>query len=128
MTKEETIQSYMMKLDISREEAEQLWKDDHNEVVTPEMAEMERKAKSIKRYEKSDAPRKKAVRERKVDPVKIEIIDTIAKNLTRVIIIGEKEDYGPEDIHILKPEKEITFSLLGEQYSVTLTKHRPPKK
>ena len=58
MTKEEEIKRYMEKLEISREEAEQLWEDDHEDTVLPEVAEMEKKAKKLRRYEKSDAPRK----------------------------------------------------------------------
>lgn len=39
-SKEMDILNYMKKLDISREEAEQLWQDDLDDVVTPDMAEM----------------------------------------------------------------------------------------
>ena len=126
MTKEQEIKNYMEKLDISREEAEQLWKDDHDDIVTPEMAEMEKKAKQIKRYEKSDTPRKKAVRERKPDEIKREIIATVANNLSRCWF-----DDIPMNtchlIHVVNPEKEITFRVGEDDYSITLTKHRPKK-
>ena len=40
MTKEQEILNYMKKLDISREEAEQLWEDDHEGYESPEMVEI----------------------------------------------------------------------------------------
>ena len=129
LTKEQEIKSYMSLLGISKREAEKLWEDDHSDEVLPEVAEMEKKAKEIKRYEKSDAPRKKTERKRKEDPIKREIISTLAKNLTRVVIDGEGEElFTPDPIFIENPEKEITFMLCGESYSVTLTKHRPKKE
>ena len=67
MTKEQEILNSMKKLQISRKEAEELYLADREGIITPEMAEMERKAKKIKRYEKSDKQRKPISRERKVD-------------------------------------------------------------
>lgn len=127
MTKEQEIQKYMDKLGITKAEAEQLWQDDHEDYVSPEMAEMEKKAKQIKRYEKSDTPRKKTSRERKPDPDKREIISTVAKNLERCVF-DRVDDYDLcVDIKILKPEREITFRVGSDEYSLVLTKHRPKK-
>ena len=92
-----------------------------------EMAKMELNEKANRRYEKSDTPRKQTERKKKEDPIKREIISTLAKNLTRIVIEGEEEDYFPSPIFIENPEKEISFQLMGESYSVTLTKHRPKK-
>ena len=128
MTREQEVQKYMDKLGITKEEAEQLWQDDHDDVVTPEMAEMEKKAKQIKRYEKSDAPRKKTSRERKPAPDKREIISTVARNLERCVF-DRVDDYALcLDITILKPEREITFRVGSDEYSLVLTKHRPRKE
>ena len=93
-----------------------------------EMAQMELDAKQVKRYEQSDKPRKKKTVTRKVDEAKVEIIATIAQNLTRVIYSEGETDYLAENIVILKPEREITFTLNGDSYSITLTKHRPKKQ
>lgn len=118
MTREEEIKRYMEKLEISREEAEQLWKDDHDDVVTPEMAEMERKAKKIKRYEKSDTPRKKAERTRKVDAEKYFLLNLLYNSLEAdELVLGEK-----------KNEAEFNFTYHGQDFTVKLIKHRPPKK
>ena len=118
MTKEEEIKRNMTKLGISREEAEELYTSDHEDIVTPEMAEMERKAKKLKRYEKSDKPRKQSEKVRKVDETKKRFINCI-----RVLLEGLHAEVEP-----LKNESELHFTFEGEQYTVKLIKHRPPKK
>lgn len=115
--KEKEIQKYMDALGISREEAEQLWQDDHDDVITPEMAEMERKAKQIKRYEKSDAPRKKTTKERKVDADKKELLSLLIEGLTKKY---------PRMVQV-KNEAEFSFTFNENSYTVKLIKHRAPK-
>lgn len=115
MSKENDILNYMKKLDISREEAEQLWQDDHDEVVTPEMEEMEKKAKQIRRYEKSDAPKK--VRERKVDAEKKNIL-----SCCRVLVEG----LGGV-VSKVNNEADFSFTFNGNLYTLKLVKHRAPK-
>ena len=96
MTKEQEIQKYMEKLDISREEAEQLWEDDHEGYESPEMVEMEKKAKQLKRYEKSGVAKKRTPKERKVDEEK--------KHLVM---------YGFQ--RIVKDEKELAVELYSHE-------------
>lgn len=83
-----------------------------------EMAEMEIKANGIRRYEKSDKPRKTAKKERKIDETKKRIL-TDCKILL--------EGLGA-DITNVKTETEITFNFDNEEYSLKLIKHRPKKK
>lgn len=116
--KEKEIQKYMDALGISREETEQLWQDDHDDVVTPEMEEMERKAKQIKRYEKSDAPRKKTTKERKVDTDKKELLSLLIEGLTKKY---------PRMVSV-KNEAEFSFNFKENSYTVKLIKHRPTAK
>ena len=97
---------------VTREEAEK-------------MAKMELKASENRHYEQSEKPRKAVKKERKIDEIKREIIETIAQNLDRCCF-GE-ELSTVVDVVILKPEKEITFKVGEDEYSVTLTKHRPKK-
>ena len=54
-------------------------------------------------------------RERKVDAGKVNIVNLLADTL---------KVYNPT---IVKPEREIAFSIDGIEYSVTLTKHRAKK-
>ena len=91
---------------VTREEAE-------------EMAKMEMNAnKDIKRYEQGEKPRKKTEKVRKVDEEKKVLLQNVKNTL---------EDLGAKIIYI-KTETEVTFAYNGNDYTVKLTKHRPPKK
>jgi hypothetical protein len=84
-----------------------------------EMAEMEIKADSIKNYTQSDVekkPRKK--REVKKDPTKISFIHYLEEWLLTTSV---------EDVTIVNEQKEIAFRINGEDYSLSLIKHRPKK-
>ena len=117
MTKEQEIKRNMELLDLTREEAEELYLSDHEDIVTPEMAEMERKAKAIKRYEKSDAPRKKTSKERKID---------FDKQFLLNLLIDAVNSETP--VNKVKTETEFSFSFRENEYSVKLIKHRPKKQ
>lgn len=85
---------------VTREEAE-------------EMAEMEIKAKDIKSYAQAEKPKTKKTKERKVDEDKL----TILKRIKALL-----EGYGYE----VELEKEVALHF--EDYTLKLTRHRPPKK
>ena len=131
---EKQIIKMMNTLKISREEAIDLIREDEeidrmsmSEVdndLTPEQKKAKKKATNTT-GDKTKRSYTFTKRERKPDDVKREIIDTIAHNLDRACC-GE-DLVSPSNIQIVKPEKEITFELFGEAYSVTLTKHRKPK-
>ena len=91
---------------VTREEAE-------------EMAEMELKDKKNRRYETADKPKEKKKREVKLDDVKVEFI----KELVSIF------DYQKmaNEVQIVNPQREISFRIGEDNYSLTLTKHRPPK-
>lgn len=90
---------------VTREEAE-------------EMAEMEIKANGIKRYEKSDKPRKAVKKERKVDATKKRLLMDC-----KILLEG----LGAEILGV-KTETEVIFTFEGEEYSLKLIKHRPKKE
>ena len=130
MTKEQEILNYMKKLDISREEAEQLWEDDHEGYESPEMVEMEKKAKQLKRYEKSGTVKKRTPKKKEKDPIKREIISTVVNNLSRCVFdtLKDPECFNePHLIHVRNPERYIDFKVGEDSYTITLTKHRAPK-
>ena len=66
-----------------------------------------------RRYVKSDKPREKAERVRKVDEEKKVILEKLMS-----VIDAEK---------IVKNEAEFSFNLNGTDYTVKLVKHRPKK-
>lgn len=111
MTKEQSIQTYMAQLSISREEAEQLWQDDHDDYIG-DGEQYEKKAKQTRRYETTEKKKKK--RTAKKDAEKLRIINILNQALI---------DSGFDAI-VTNPQRQIDF----EKFTVTLTKHRPPKK
>ena len=115
--KEKEIQKYMEKLGISKEEAEQLWKDDHEDFESPEMKEMKRKAKKINRREKSDAPRKKSVKERKVDEEKKRLLTNC-----RILVEGMGGVVTKTN-----NEADFSFDFNDYHYTMKLIRHRDPK-
>lgn len=131
---EKQIEKMMATLHLTREEAIDLIREDE-EVDKMAMSEVDNDLTKEQKKAKKDATkttgdkRKRAYtftkRERKPDAVKREIIETIAHNLDRCCF-GEALTTCA-DIQIVKPEKEITFKVGDDEYSVTLTKHRKPK-
>jgi hypothetical protein len=115
--KEKEIKKYMDKLGISYEEAEQLWEDDQEDYIGEEGEQMTEKAKALKRYEKADTKRKKSTRERKVDTVKKHLLDLIVEGLKGSVECVEYQN-----------EVSISFKYGEDNYSVKLTRHRPPKE
>lgn len=131
---EKQIQKMMTTLHLSREEAIDLIREDEQvdkmtmSEVDNDLTKEQRKAKKEATTTTGDKRKRSYTftkRERKPDDVKREIIATIAHNLDRCCF-GE-ELSTVTDVVVLKPEKEITFKVGGDEYSVTLTKHRKPK-
>lgn len=112
------IKKLMTSLDISKDEAIEVWLDDNNYTDNEEAEAMTQKAKANRRYEKSDAPRKKTVRERKVDAEKGGLLTAIKTAV---------EAFGGI-VSSVKNEAEFSFTYNGNSYTVKLVKHRPPKK
>lgn len=94
------------------------------EAEAMEMAEMEMKAKGIKNYVHSiEADKKpKAKQEVKLDDTKVRLVKMLA-----TLLGGMSVTDNIEDVTISNPQKEITFHIGSDEYSVTLTKHRPKK-
>lgn len=122
MTREQQIEQYMKSLQISREEAEQLYEDDQEDYIGEEGEQMTEKAKEIRRYEQSAEKKERKPREKKIDREKVEIIDFL---YTEMLNSGHVEF---KETTVKNEQKEITFRIGENEYSLTLTKHRPPKK
>ena len=110
MDKEKLIKEIMKDLECTREEAE-------------EVAEMEIKAKGIKRYEKAEEQKPRKKREIKLDEEKVSIIELVFDLLDNSFHLPTLNN-----VAITNPQREITFKVGQNEYSLTLTKHRPPKK
>lgn len=114
--KEKAILDYMKKLDISREEAEQLFEDDENDFIGEEGEQMTKQAKKAGRHYEQKGERKKSTRERKVDTDKHELMQCVQFGIKEIV----------QNLQI-KTENECSFSFNGCEYSLKIIKHRPKK-
>lgn len=110
------------------EDAERAWWDEQVE-SDPEVGkltpEAEAVSKAMRKGQAVDAYGKTRKRERKPDEVKREVITTVAQNLPRCWLSDGAVKVT--DITTENPEREIRFRIGSDLYSLTLTKHRPPK-
>lgn len=115
--KEKTIQLYMSKLDLSREEAEQMWQDEQEDNLPDLTAEQKAVAKEMAQADrkKESTPRK---RERKPDNDKRELIKKLKELL---------DSTADEVCKVTNPEREIEFNYNNNRYRLTLSKPRKEK-
>lgn len=120
---EARIEKLMSTLNCSRDEAIEIIKEDE-EIDGMSMKEVnadltEEQKKAVKAATKTGTKKRTAVkRERKIDPVKKQLINNI-----RILLEGMKANVEP-----LTNETDLHFTYEGASYSIKLTKHRPPKK
>ena len=115
---EKKIKLMMKNLDLTREEAIQLLKDDENDVsvdLTPEQQKVAKKMAQGDR-KKEELPRK---RERKPDDAK--------RHLMRIIEIAIGHNPEVTEFTMSNIEREATFRFNGELFRITLMKPREKK-
>ena len=110
--KEETIQKYMKNLDLSREEAEQMWNDEQEDNLPELTADQKAVEKEMRQADrkKESTPRK---RERKADDDKRFLITKINDALHLYACAS-----------VVNPEREIEIIYKGNRYRLTLSKPR----
>ena len=115
------IEKNMRLLDISKDEAIQMWLEDNDYATNEVVEELTKKAKENKINHEARAEKRNKVtkRERKPDEEKQLIVAEIAK------FLAEKEGFSVE---IRNKEREISLIVGENDYSITLTKHRTKKK
>ena len=130
MPDEKWIQSTMKTLDLTREEAIEMWCDDHD-IDMGKAKEFDldpEKQKVVKQMTKAGGKARATEskpRERKPNEEKREIIKYLAYSL------GECDKFSEnfaESVETVNVEREITFKIGENAYSLTLTLHRKPKK
>ena len=114
--KEKMIQTYMAKLDLSREEAEQMWQDEQEDNLPDLTAEQKQVVKEMTQADRKveTAPRK---RERKPDDDKRLLIAALVDCLVD----------GADEVEVINPEREIAFTYNSNRYRLTLSKPRGKK-
>lgn len=126
MPDEKWIQSTMKTLDLTREEALEMWCDDHD-IDMGKAKEFDldpEKQKVVKQMTKAGGKARSAEtkpRERKPNEEKREIIQNLKDSMKDYAIFADS-------VEIVNPEREITFKIGENAYSLTLTLHRKPKK
>ena len=115
----------MQNLGVSKMEAVQLWLEDNGVEKNEELETLDQEAKKTKiQHGAGDKKRTSATRERKPNLEKQNIIAALASILA--------DDNSPngltiENIKIVKPEREISFQIKENSYSLMLTCHRKGK-
>lgn len=113
-------------LELTKEEAIQLWLEDNDYEVNEELEELDAKAKKVKIDHGASAttPRKKSEKPRtvKVSDEKKTLFDSILTNIDRC------EGVERENVRILKENKLIEVKIGEKIFKVDLIEQRPPKK
>lgn len=106
-------------LEISKDEAVQMWLEDEGYLTNDTVEALTEKAKQnkINHEAKSTKPRKITKRERKPDEEKEHLIELLSNYLTKEGISCE----------ITNKSKIITFTIGENHYKLDLIKQRPPK-
>lgn len=114
------IKKSMTLLNISEDEAIQMWLEDEGYLENEVVEELTAKAKvnKISRDAKSDKPRKNTPRERKPDEEKENLIKILADCLKNAGFEAE----------IVNKSKLIEFNVGTNHYKLDLIKQRPPKQ
>ncbi len=118
------IDSIMEKTDISISEACEMWLFDHDKIGNEEVEQLTKTAtKNRVTATIHDAKKDKKDRkpkEKKENPVKKAIIDTIYKAIAENLVEKDK-------IHVTNTEKYIDFTIDDREFTINLVEHRKKK-
>lgn len=120
---EDTIKNNMEILDITRDEAIEMWLDDNDYTTNKEVEELTKKAKAngtTKIKARENIENKKTERERKENPTKALIIAELFEKLQQIDNISQ--------LKVENKEKLITFRLNGNDYQLDLVQKRQKKQ
>ena len=120
---DEEIKKSMKALDLSKEDAIQMWLEDNDYEINEEQAELDAKAKKVKIDHGASAVDKTEKKEKKPRPKvasdeKKELFDEIFSNLSDV--------YG-QNAQIVKENKLITVQIGEKVFKVDIIEQRPKK-
>ena len=120
---DEEIKKSMKALDLTKEDAIQMWLEDNDYEVNEEQAELDAKAKKVKIDHGASAMDKTKSKEKKPRPKvasdeKKELFDEIFSNL---------QDIYKENARIEKENKLILVKIGEKEFKVDLIEKRPPK-
>jgi hypothetical protein len=122
---DDEIANSMKRLEISKEEAVEMWLCDNDLEENEELTELDARAKKVKiNHGAGAAERKKSEKPRtvKVSDEKKELFSTILQNLDRAIGVER------ENIQVLKENKLISVKIGEKTFKIDIIEQRTPKK
>ena len=116
----------MKLLDLSKDEAIQMWLEDEGYLENAEVEALTAKAKvnKISHEAKSDKPRKTVKRERKPDEEKEHLIVILENCLLNT---ADNSNLDVNSVKITNKSKVIEFNVGNNHYKLDLIRQRPPK-
>ena len=116
----------MKLLDLSKDEAIQMWLEDEGYLENAEVEALTAKAKvnKISHEAKSDKPRKTVKRERKPDEEKENLIVILENCLLNT---ADNSNLDVNSVKITNKSKVIEFNVGNNHYKLDLIRQRPPK-
>ena len=119
---EKEIEKSMKLLDLSKEDAIQMWLEDNDYEVNEEQEELDSKAKKVKINHGASAV-DKTEKEKKPRVVKI----SDEKQALFSEILSNLEDVYPNSVEIVKENKLLTVKIGGKTFKIDIIEQRPPK-
>ena len=118
------IEYNMKTLELSKEEAIDLWLEDNDYQVNEELEELDSKAKKVKIDHQASAIDKTEKKDRKPRTVKVsDTKQAVFANIHNFLV----ETYG-ENVEIVKENKLLSLKIGDKTFKVDLIEQRPPKK
>lgn len=128
------INKAMKNLDLSAQEAVEMWLDDHGYTSNEEQKKLDKKAKNVKIQHDAQAETEKKARkprEKKKNPIKKAIISILMNALQGELNTMEQMNIITSkisSISVTNDEKYIDFVIDNVKYTVNLVAHREKKE
>ena len=120
---DEEIKKSMKALDLSKEDAIQMWLEDNDYEINEEQEELDSKAKKVKIQHGASAIDKSEQKEKKPRVVKI----SDEKQALFSEILSNLEDVYPNSVEIVKENKLLTVKVGTKTFKIDIIEQRPPK-
>ena len=117
------IEKSMRALELTKEEAIQMWLEDNDYEVNEEQEELDSKAKKVKIQHGASAIDKSEQKEKKPRVVKI----SDEKQALFSEILSNLEDVYPNSVEIVKENKLLTVKVGTKTFKIDIIEQRPPK-
>ncbi len=117
------IEKSMKALDLTKEEAIEMWLEDNDYEVNEEQVALDEKAKKVKINHGASAIDKTEQKEKKPRVVKI----SDEKQALFSEILSNLEDVYPNSVEIVKENKLLTVKIGGKTFKIDIIEQRPPK-